>query len=333
MHHLMGTTALTPAVHPMAQFHDMISTILRTGRRRPNRTGTDTLFIPGFMLKFDIEKDGFPAITTKRLAFKAAKGELLGMFRGYDSAEQFRSIDCKVWDANANETKAWLANPNRKGVDDLGRTYPKQWTDWRDWRDTNTQAGADALEAKGYTLIAYDQPRNTWVYRRGINQLERALEAIMTTPTDRRIMVTGWRPDEFDQMCLPPCHVDYQFLVDVESKTLHMCMFQRSFDTFLAFNIAIAALFLEIMSKLSGYTAGTFSHFIGDAHIYVNHVEQAELMLSREHKPQPRLKLGASIPTLTSVDEIPGVFARIQPDDVTLEGYEFHPAIQAPMAA
>jgi thymidylate synthase len=132
---------------------------------------------------------------------------------------------------------------------------------------------------------------------------------------------------------LPPCHVDYQFLVDVESKTLHMCMFQRSFDTFLAFNIAIAALFLEIMSKLSGYKAGTFSHFIGDAHVYVNHVEQAELMLSREHKPQPRLKLGASIPTLTSVDEIPGVFARIQPDDVTLEGYEFHPAIQAPMAA
>jgi thymidylate synthase len=332
MPHLMGDTALAPTVHPMAQFHDMISTILRTGRRRPNRTGTDTLFVPGFMLKFDLEKDGFPAITTKRLAFKAAKGELLGMFRGYDSAAQFRSIDCKVWDANANETKAWLASPYREGLDSMGRTYPKQWTDWRDWREARTKEAADDFVSKGYELIAYDAPRGVWVFRRGINQLERALEAIMTTPTDRRIMVTGWRPDEFDQMCLPPCHTEYMWLVDVESKTLHMCMFQRSFDTFLAFNIAIAALFLEIMAKLSGYKAGSFSHFISDAHVYVTHIQAAELMLSREHKPQPRLRLGASIPTLTSVDEIPGVFVRIEPGDITLEGYESHPAIPAPMA-
>lgn len=320
------------APHPMQQFHNMLSTIRKDGKRRPNRTGTDTFFVPGHMLKFDMA-DGFPAITTKKLAFKAAKGELLGMFRGYDSAAQFRAIDCKVWDGNANQTKAWLANPNRKGEDDMGRTYPKQWTDWRDWREAKTQEAADELAAKGYELIAFDAPRSTWVYRRGINQLERALEAIMTTPTDRRIIVTGWRPDEFDQMCLPPCHVDYQFLVDVESKTLHLCMFQRSFDTFLAFNIAIASLFLEMMAKLSGYKAGTFTHFIGDAHIYENHLDQVDLMLSRKHKKQPKLVLGASIPTLTSIDDIPGVFTRIQPDDIQLEGYESHPAITAPMAA
>lgn len=320
-------------VHPMQQFHDMLSHILEHGKLRPNRTGTDTLFAPGFMLKFDLEKEGFPAITTKRLAFKAAKGELLGFFRGYDNAADFRAIDCKVWDGNANETKSWLDNPNRKGTDDLGRIYGKQWTDWREWKEVHSHGEAVGLAAKGYDLIAHDQQRSTWVFRRGINQLEKALEAIMTAPTDRRIMVDGWRLDEFDEMAIPPCHVSYQLLCDVNTKTLHLCMFQRSFDTFLAFNVAIAALFLEIMAKLSGYTAGTFTHFIGDAHIYVNHVEQTKLLLSREHRSQPTLVLGKSIPTLTSVDEIKGVFTRIQPDDITLEGYDPHPAIAAPMAA
>jgi len=324
--------APTVKPHPMQQFHDMLAAIKKANKVRPNRTGTDTIFLPGFMLKFDMA-DGFPAITTKKLYFKPAKGELLGFFRGYDNAAQFRAIDCKVWDGNANTTASWLANPNRKGVDDLGRIYGKQWTDWRDWREAKTQEAADALAAKGYELIAYDAPRSTWVYRKGINQLEQALEAIMTTPTDRRILITGWRPDEFDQMCIPPCHVDYQFLVDVQTRTLHLCMFQRSFDTFLAFNVALAALFLEIMAKLSGYTAGTFTHFIGDAHIYENHFQQTDLLLSREHKPQPKLHLGASIPTLTSVDDIKGVFTRILPEDIELIGYDSHPAIPAVMAA
>jgi thymidylate synthase len=197
----------------------------------------------------------------------------------------------------------------------------------------DTQQAADDLAAKGYGLIAHDTQRNVWVYRRGINQLERALEAIMTTPTDRRIIVSAWRPDEFDQASLPACHVDWQFLCDVESKTLHLCLFQRSFDTFLAFNVAMGGLFLEIMAKLSGFKAATFTHFIGDAHIYLSHIQQTQLLLSREHRAQPKLKLGASIPTLTSIDEIKGVFERIQPEDLTLEGYEPHPAIPAPMAA
>jgi thymidylate synthase len=118
----------------------------------------------------------------------------------------------------------------------------------------------------------------------------------------------------------------------VESKTLHLCLFQRSFDTFLAFNIQIAMLFLEIMAKLSGYKAGTFTHFISDAHIYVNHFDQVDLMLSRKHKKAPRLVLKDSIPELKSLDEIKGVFERIQPDDIVLEGYEPHDAIKAPMA-
>lgn len=317
--------------HPMQQFHDLLSNILETGKRRPNRTGTDTLFVHGQALRFDMA-DGYPAITTKQLFFKAAKGELFGFFRGYTSAAQFREIGCKVWDGNANETKSWLNNPFRTGQDDLGRIYSAQWTDWRDWRSVTSQEEADELSKKGYDLLAFDPVKRTWVFRRGMNQLEIALKQIMTDPTNRRILITGWRPDEFDQMSLPPCHVDYQFIVDVEEKTLNMCFFQRSFDTALAFNISLGALFLHIMAKLSGYKAGVMTQFIGDAHVYVNHIEGVREMLSREHFEQPDIDL-SGIPTLNSVDEIPGIFEKLDPDTVKLVNYKHHPAIRLAMAA
>lgn len=103
--------------HPMQQYHDLLRTVITDGVRRPNRTGVDTFFVPGIMLKFLMEQ-GFPALTTRKFAFKSMVGELLGFFRGYDSAADFRSIGCKVWDQNANETASWLANPNRIGRPD-----------------------------------------------------------------------------------------------------------------------------------------------------------------------------------------------------------------------
>jgi thymidylate synthase len=325
---------MTAIQHPMQQFHDMIAHVIQHGKRQANRTGVDTLFVPGYHLRFDLERDDFPAITTKKLAFKSAVGELVGFFRGYDSAAQFRAIGCKVWDGNANATKSWLENPNRIGREDyLGRIYSKQWTDWRDWREARTPEEKQLYSERGYEVIAEDTVRGVTVYRRGINQLEQALEAIMTNPTSRRILITGWRPDEMDAACIAACHVDWNFIVDTESNTLHLCMYQRSFDTFLAFNVAMGGIFLSIMAKLAGLRPATFNHFIGDCHVYLSHLEQAKLMLSRDHRPQPKLVLGDSIPTLTSVDDIKGVFTRIQPEDISLEGYDPHPAIPAPMAA
>jgi len=320
-------------IHPMQQFHDMLSLILTEGKRRPNRTGTDTLFIPGHTLRFDMA-DGFPAITTKKLFFNAAKGELFGFFRGYESAAQFREIGCKVWDDNANKTPSWLANPIRQkeGVDFLGRIYGSQWTDWRDWREAESESEMTELLQKGYEVRAFDSEKVRWVMRRGMNQLELALKAIMTNPNDRRIIVTAWRPDEFDQMTIAPCHSDYQFLVDKESNQLHMCFFQRSFDSALGFNVSLGALFLHVMAKLAGLTPGLMTQFIGDCHIYINHIEGVQEMLSREHLAQPALDV-SSIPTLTSVEEIPGIFALLDPEPIKLVGYEHHPAIKFPMAA
>lgn len=318
--------------HPMQQFHDLIANVLAEGKRRPNRTGVDTFFVPGSMLKFDMA-DGFPAITTKKLAFKAARGELFGFFRGYDNAQDFADIDCKVWFDNANKTKPWVTSPFRKGENDLGRIYGKQWTDWLDWRTATTTQEYETYLAKGYEEVAYDENRHTWVMRRGMNQLEIVLRSLMTNPTDRRMIVTAWRPDEFDQMALPPCHVDYQFLADVEERKLHLCFYQRSFDLGLGFNVVLGALFLHIMARLAGYEAGTMSHFIGDGHVYVNHVEQLEELLTREHYAQPTLEFGPSIQPLKSVEEIPGIFTRISHEDVTLKDYVSHPALKMPMAA
>jgi thymidylate synthase len=294
----------------MKQLLDLYQTILDSGVQQPNRTGIDTLMIPGAMLRFDL-REGFPAVTTKKLAFKAIKGELIGFLRGYQNAAQFRELGCNIWDQNANENTQWLTNPNRKGTDDLGRIYGAQWTDWR-------------------CELQYDGATGNW-YIPSINQVQEVLNKLHTNPTDRRMIISAWRPDEFDQMALPPCHVLYQFLADSKNKVLHLCMYQRSCDMFLGvpFNIASASLFLSVMANMSGYTAGTFTHFLADAHIYMNHLDQVKEQISRTPYDLPTLKYTG--PT-TSTMPITGWENCIQPDHFELVNYHHHKAIKAPMA-
>jgi len=175
----------------MQNYHELLQTVLDTGVTQVNRTGVSARFIPGAMLRYDLQK-GFPAITTKRLAFGAVKGELIGFLHGCQSAADFRALNCNIWTQNANENQAWLNNPNRKGTDDLGRIYGAIWRDFN-----------------------------------GIDQLKEVVSKIINTPTDRRIIMSAWKPDEFDKMALPPCHVLYQFLVDTVNRKLHLCMYQR----------------------------------------------------------------------------------------------------------
>lgn len=318
--------------HPMEQFHQLIRRVLSEGVRQSNRTGVDTFYVAGAMLEFNLARDGFPAITTKRLAFRSAVGELLGFFRGYQNAADFAELGCPVWHQNANETREWLASSYRKQHNDLGRIYGAQWTDWKDIRIERLPRATQMVSRHGYTRIGRTDEGH-WILSRGINQLEQALELLLTQPTSRRIVISGWRPDEFDKMALPPCHTEYDFVANPQSRSLDLCVHMRSFDLGLGFNVALGALFLEIMARLAGFKAGKLVMFIANAHVYANHVEGLREMIEREHFPQPSLVLSEAIAPVTALREVPGVFARINPDDLRLEGYLHHPAIKLPMAA
>ena len=287
----------------MKPYQTLLSEILENGTQQPNRTGIDTISIPGAMMRFDLA-DGFPAVTTKKLAFKSMVGELVGFLRGCDSAEQFRSLGCGFWDQNANENQAWLNNPNRRGTDDLGRVYGVQWRRWR------AENGSH------------------------IDQVMNALNTIHNNPTDRRIIVNAWRPDEFQQMALPPCHVMYQFMVNVPKREINLCLYQRSCDMFLGIpmNVASASLFLSIVGRLTGYTPRHFTHFLADAHIYLSHIEQVKEQLSRTPLALPELAISERVPEFHKDGFHPEWIDLIEPSDFSMVGYEHHAPIKAPMA-
>lgn len=287
----------------MHNYHALLADVLDNGTPQANRTGINAITLPGAMLKFDLAT-GFPALTTKKLAFKSVCAELVGFLRGADNAAVFRDLGCKFWDQNANENAQWLANPKRRGLDDVGRIYGVQWRRWR----------------------AHDGTE--------IDQVMNALNTIHSRPTDRRIIINAWRPDEFDQMCLPPCHVLYQLLVNVEKRELNMCMYQRSCDLFLGVpaNFCSASLLLSIMAHLTGYTPRHFTHFLADAHLYENHIEQVRELLSRDPYPQPRLAIDPRIPAYDGVNFMPELIDQLLPSDFSLVGYQHHPPIAAPMA-
>ncbi len=328
----------------MQNYHELLRRTLENGVDQFNtHTGKVCRALVGYQLQYDLA-DGFPAITTKKLAFKNMTGELLGFFRGYTNAADFRSLGCTVWDDNANKTAAWLANPNRKGTDDLGPIYGKQWTDWTDRRIVGTPTERDRLLEQGYKVRMcaeqIDGEKTTeWLMERGINQLENALRKLITDPSDRRIIVSGWNVAEFDLMALPPCHMDYRFVAfdgatPEAPKVLHVVMTIRSWDLFLGapFNIASTSLFLAIMARLAGMVPGTATIQATNAHLYEDHYEQVREQLSRDHMAPPTLCLSDRIKPV-GVDEIPGVFTRIEPEDIKLEGYHSHAAIKAPMSA
>lgn len=294
----------------MKQYHDALRTVLETGVRQSNRTGIDCITTPGLMLKFDL-RDGFPAVTTKKLAFGAVKGELIGFLRGCTSAADFRALGCKVWDQNANENAAWLANPAREGEDDLGRIYGAQWRRWP----------AGALH-NGEELIP----------RIPVDQIARALHELRHNPTSRRNRVTAWNPAELDKAALPPCHTDFQLIAHVDDGVLHMTMSQRSCDMFLGipFNIASYALLLELFAAWSGYRAGTLTMFLSDAHIYVNHLDQVHEQLAREPYPLPKLEIDHLVEV--SRARLDQILDYLNPDDIRLVNYQSHPALSAPMA-
>ncbi len=279
------------STHPEQQYLDLLRDILENGDDRMDRTGVGTRAVFGRSLRFKMS-DGFPALTTKKLAFKVCAGELLGFIRGYDSAAKFRELGVNIWNANANENKSWLANPYRKCADDLGMIYGVHW------RKLPMPDGSS------------------------LDQLSELIHKLKTNPTDRRLIVWAYNPIFLDRTCLPACHMGIQCFV--AQNKLSMIMTQRSADFFLGvpFNCSSMALLLHMLAQVTGLEADTLTINFGDAHIYKNHFEQVRTQLTREPLPLPKLWLN---PNVHDIDDF-------TPVDIVLQGYQSHDTIKAPMA-
>lgn len=281
----------------MRSYLDLLARVMLYGTMQQNRTGIAAKRLTGAMLEFDLQY-GFPAVTTKKLAFNAVKGELIGFLRGYSNAAQFRELGCGVWDQNANDNREWLNNSNRIGPDDLGRVYGVQW---REWRGCNIR----------------------------VDQLNMLLTNIERDPTSRRLIVNAWNPAELHMMALPPCHMLFQILIDVNSNEMSMVMYQRSCDLFLGvpFNIASYALLLEMIAMVTGYKARRLCMMMADVHVYENHFDQVRTQMARDTKPLPIL----TIKSEPQKDKLM-MLESIDPSDILLVDYDHHPAIKGDMA-
>jgi len=322
----------------MKAYLDLVRDILDHGAWQENRTGIRTLSLPGAALRFDL-KQGFPAVTTKKLAFKSAIGEMVGFLRGVRSAAEFRALGCKVWDQNANENAQWLANPYREGPDDLGPVYGVQWRQWPAYKSLPASQPAQIADAvsRGYARVAdiVENGRPHVLLYKAVDQLRQCLDAIIERPGDRRILFHGWNWAQLEEMALPPCHLLYQFLPNAGTREISLCLYIRSNDVGLGtpFNLAEGAALLHLVGRLTGYAPRWFSYFIGDAHIYENHLPMLKEQLTREPYPAPRLALSERIPSYAATGRYePDWLERVEPTDFTLVDYEHHAPLTAPMA-
>ena len=276
----------------MKTYLDALKFVLETGQVREDRTGTGTIGVFGMQSRYDLSL-GFPAVTTKKLAFRACLSELLWFLEGSRDERRLceilhgtRSASNKtIWTDNAM-SKYWL--PNAEFIGDLGRVYGVQWRDFG-----------------------------------GVDQVVELVNNIKKDPYGRRHILTAWNPGQLDQMALPPCHCFAQFYVSADGK-LSCQMYQRSCDMFLGvpFNIASYSLLTHMIAQVCGLEAGEFVHVLGDAHIYLNHVEQVKEQLAREPLPLPTLWINPEIKDIL----------KFTMEDFRLDGYNSYASIKAPMA-
>jgi thymidylate synthase len=323
----------------MKQYLDLVRTVLDTGTWQENRTGIRTISIPGAMLRFDLRKEGFPAVTTKKLAFKSVMGELVGFLRATRSAADFRALGCKVWDQNANENAEWLANPYRRGQDDLGPVYGVQWREWPAYKllDADKPLQIEDALRTGFQIVSTveeDGKEKVLLYK-AIDQLRDCLDTIIKNPGSRRILFHGWNCADLDAIALPACHLLYQLLPNPATREISLCLYIRSNDLGLGtpFNLAEGAALLHLVGRLTGYTPRWFTYFIGDAHIYENHLGMLEEQFTRAPYPAPKLVISDRIPDYAQTGKYePEWLEKVEPGDFSLEGYQHHAPITAPMA-
>ena len=287
----------------MKQYLELLDHILQYGEERGDRTGTGVISSFGHQIRFNLG-DGFPAVTTKSLAWKGVVSELLWFLEGSDDERRLAEIRFQqdraelkdltkfstIWTDNADNQGIELGYENNETIKKLGPIYGVQWRNWG-----------------------------------GIDQIEKLLDDLRSDPGGRRHILSAWNVEQIELMALPPCHVMSQFYVS-ENGRLSCQMYQRSADMFLGvpFNIASYALLQSILANILNLIPGDFVHVFGDAHIYKNSIAQVKEQLSREPKKLPKLIL----PNIDSIESL----KNFSVDDFILDGYESHPAIKAPMA-
>ena len=296
----------------MRQYLELLDKICRDGVVRGDRTGTGTKGIFGYQMRFDL-REGFPLVTTKRLFLKGVIYELLWFLRGDTNIKYLVDNGVHIWDSDAYRYYNELCV--RHGVLPVDK-------------DTFLAAAGVESPIEGYRFgdlnNVYGYQWRSWPTGDGgaIDQIKKVIETIKTNPNSRRMIVSAWNVADVDSMALPPCHTMFQFFV-AEGR-LSCQLYQRSGDTFLGvpFNIASYALLTMMIAKECGLEPGEFVHTLGDAHLYLNHLEQAAEQLSRE----PR-----QLPTMHLNPEVKSIFDYTF-EDFMLEGYDPHPAIKAPLS-
>lgn len=263
----------------MRQYHDLLNHIIKEGVHKGDRTGTGTITVFGYQMRFDLAA-GFPLLTTKKLHTKSIIHELLWFLKGDTNIKYLQENGVKIWDDWAD------------GNGELGPVYGYQWRNWP------TPDGGS------------------------IDQITNVIEQIKQNPNSRRLMVSAWNVADVDKMKLPPCHSMFQFYV-ADGK-LSCQLYQRSADVFLGvpFNIASYALLTMMVAQVCDLGLGDFVHTFGDTHLYINHLEQVELQLTREPRPLPTLKINP---------EVKSIFD-FKFEDFTLENYDPHPHIKGAVA-
>jgi thymidylate synthase len=262
----------------MQQYLDLMRHVLNNGAKKEDRTGTGTLSVFGYQMRFDLSK-GFPAVTTKKLHLKSIIYELLWFLKGETNIKYLKDNGVSIWNEWADSNG------------DLGPVYGAQWRSWNDGMNT-------------------------------IDQITDVINQIKTNPDSRRMIVSAWNVGQLDKMALMPCHVLFQFYV-ADGK-LSCQLYQRSADIFLGvpFNIASYSLLTMMIAQVCGLKLGDYIHTFGDAHLYLNHVDQSNLQMSREPKPLPQMIINPDVTDIFNFNF----------DDFKLINYEPHPHIKAPVA-
>ena len=278
------------------QYHDLLKHILANGTRHEDRTGTGTISAFGYQTRFDL-REGFPIVTTKRVPFRWVAEELFWFLSGSTDEKDLTTRGIDIWAEWATEEQT--ARFARE-TGDLGPVYGYLWRSF----------GGD-----------YPQMN-------GVDQIARLIREIETNPNSRRLIVTGWNPETCDDVALPPCHTLFQFKID-NGKTLHCQLYQRSADAFLGvpFNISSYALLTHLVAHVCGLEVGDFIHTFGDLHIYSNHLEQVDELLSREPMPLPKLEF-------VDADGLKGLngLLNFKFENLKLDNYQSWGKIAAPVA-